>query len=412
MTFDDSSNQTTQPTGSSKLKDSSVKDDSSFKVFTPPDLQSGDNCTRKTTSTSPPGAQHQSSPENSTINHQGTSEGSLIEEGTIQPPQNRGLDLVGQSTERPKPTDVSVDGITNPHVSSLAHSGPYSYPSPADSNLPSPGQGTTSIMGHHPVTQQISYLRQTRHQDNQLGDRPTQQDNSLYNYLVQGGHSEGFTTLYEGSPPKTAQKTLHSHLSPYSEDKAPSSSSSLGGISEKNAHIPPSHDPTIHRASVHSPSSKLEASHEAIDLHSGAFTSSGFGSRFNSSEIVDNYGLDCGHPDLDLTRNNDTTAIKDMSSLDTSWQNNIDTRSPKLELGLQKSETVFAKGGYYSFPVLINIPRNLTPLPAQLLDNPMNLLYFHHFLNHTARILVPHDCSDNPFRVVLPSSKFSSSHPA
>lgn len=32
----------------------------------------------------------------------------------------------------------------------------------------------------------------------------------------------------------------------------------------------------------------------------------------------------------------------------------------------------------------------------------MNLLYFHHFLNHTARILVPHDCSANPFRNILP----------
>lgn len=34
----------------------------------------------------------------------------------------------------------------------------------------------------------------------------------------------------------------------------------------------------------------------------------------------------------------------------------------------------------------------------------MNLLYFHHFLNHTARILVPHDCSENPFRNILPQS--------
>ncbi|KAL8952223.1 MAG: hypothetical protein Q9183_007402, partial [Haloplaca sp. 2 TL-2023] len=32
----------------------------------------------------------------------------------------------------------------------------------------------------------------------------------------------------------------------------------------------------------------------------------------------------------------------------------------------------------------------------------MNLLYFHHFLNHTARILVPHDCAANPFKNILP----------
>lgn len=35
----------------------------------------------------------------------------------------------------------------------------------------------------------------------------------------------------------------------------------------------------------------------------------------------------------------------------------------------------------------------------------MNLLYFHHFIDHTARILVPHDCEKNPFRTILPGSK-------
>jgi hypothetical protein len=37
----------------------------------------------------------------------------------------------------------------------------------------------------------------------------------------------------------------------------------------------------------------------------------------------------------------------------------------------------------------------------------MNLLYFHHFINCTARILVPHDCERNPFRHILPESKSS-----
>lgn len=40
----------------------------------------------------------------------------------------------------------------------------------------------------------------------------------------------------------------------------------------------------------------------------------------------------------------------------------------------------------------------------------MNLLYFHHFLNHTARILVPHDCERNPFRLILPESTFHLLH--
>ncbi len=41
------------------------------------------------------------------------------------------------------------------------------------------------------------------------------------------------------------------------------------------------------------------------------------------------------------------------------------------------------------------------------MENKMNLLYFHHFINHTARILVPHDCEKNPFRQILPGSEYS-----
>lgn len=68
------------------------------------------------------------------------------------------------------------------------------------------------------------------------------------------------------------------------------------------------------------------------------------------------------------------------------------------------SETSSSGGsGYYDRPVEIRIPKSLEPLPQKLLDNPMNLLYFHHFLNHTAKILVPHDDPrSNPFRNVLP----------
>jgi hypothetical protein len=71
-----------------------------------------------------------------------------------------------------------------------------------------------------------------------------------------------------------------------------------------------------------------------------------------------------------------------------------------------QTETIaFEPDGYYGKPVPIKIPNPLLPLPGQLLANSMNLLYFHHFLNHTARILVPHDCTMNPYRTVLPNSK-------
>lgn len=142
-----------------------------------------------------------------------------------------------------------------------------------------------------------------------------------------------------------------------------------------------------------------------VDLSSPAFLH-----RRTDSNLTDTYGLDRGHPDLDLPRNNDTAAISGMSPSDTGsdlegWHGQLGADYHEFGFGLQKKETVFAKGGYYATPVPIRIPKSLEPLPPTLLENPMNLLYFHHFLNHTARILVPHDCPENPFKTILPKSK-------
>jgi hypothetical protein len=125
---------------------------------------------------------------------------------------------------------------------------------------------------------------------------------------------------------------------------------------------------------------------------------------------TETYGLDRGYPDLDIPRNNDTIATNGVSPSEhsdfESWLNDFDA-SGAGEFGfrLEKRETVFAAGGYYATPVPIKIPRKLEPLPKTLQENPMNLLYFHHFLNHTAKILVPHDCPENPFKTVLPRSE-------
>ncbi|KAK3945264.1 fungal-specific transcription factor domain-containing protein [Diplogelasinospora grovesii] len=51
----------------------------------------------------------------------------------------------------------------------------------------------------------------------------------------------------------------------------------------------------------------------------------------------------------------------------------------------------------------IVIPIELSPLPPKLRRNDWNMLYFNHFLHHTARVLVPHDDpQSNPFRTILP----------
>lgn len=124
--------------------------------------------------------------------------------------------------------------------------------------------------------------------------------------------------------------------------------------------------------------------------------------------VTDNYGLDCGRPDLDLNRNNDHAAIDVNYALDLispMWKNASIPRSADNPNGLEEQNPDNSSYAYYTSPVPINIPRYLSPLPSSLLKNPINLMYFHHFLNHTAKMLVPHDCGDNPFISVMPSSE-------
>lgn len=115
------------------------------------------------------------------------------------------------------------------------------------------------------------------------------------------------------------------------------------------------------------------------------------------------YGYDMGLSDFDTPRNKDHSAIAIFSPPIGKVGLNDDLPSP--ELGTRSKQMAFGKGGYYAKPVEIRIPKSLEPLPPLLMENHMNLLYFHHFINHTARVLVPHDCEKNPFRQILPESK-------
>lgn len=126
------------------------------------------------------------------------------------------------------------------------------------------------------------------------------------------------------------------------------------------------------------------------------------------------YGIDRGFPDLDLPHNNDMIALNGVTptmgtaELDRSEVDlgNDDLYS-EFGFGLSASEGFNEGSGYYASPVTVSISRSLEPLPPTLQKNPMNLLYFHHFVNHTARMLVPHDCSENPFKSILPQSTYS-----
>lgn len=133
-------------------------------------------------------------------------------------------------------------------------------------------------------------------------------------------------------------------------------------------------------------------------------------SSYNSSQKTI-YGTDRGFHDLDLPRNQDSLALNGVTptmgtaSLDSAENDLANDLFSGFAFGLNTAEGFQEGQGYYAKPVTVSISRSLEPLPAILKDNPMNLLYFHHFLNHTARILVPHDCSENPFKSILPQSR-------
>ncbi|KAL1304602.1 hypothetical protein AAFC00_003571 [Neodothiora populina] len=124
------------------------------------------------------------------------------------------------------------------------------------------------------------------------------------------------------------------------------------------------------------------------------------------------YGYDYGRPDLDIAKNDDATGIMPYDSgYGGSTANSPEGYSAATSAYQQASQrtTAFESGGYYEKPVPIRISKELEPLPSYLTESPMNLLYFHHFLNHTARVLTPHDCPDNPLRTILP--KMAINHP-
>ncbi|KUJ22643.1 uncharacterized protein LY89DRAFT_574779 [Mollisia scopiformis] len=115
------------------------------------------------------------------------------------------------------------------------------------------------------------------------------------------------------------------------------------------------------------------------------------------------WGIDRGFKDLDIPRNDDHNAISGASpvALRDHLELVYDRGTPaEFGFGMETYNTAFDSGNYYDKPVPINIPRALDPLPTKLLENPMNLL--HHFLNHTAGCLIPHNCSSNPFKSILP----------
>lgn len=166
-----------------------------------------------------------------------------------------------------------------------------------------------------------------------------------------------------------------------------------------NQHSPAYPPPDLRRLSVQSLIHSTQDSNLQDDNPEG-----GSRRRYPVTDSVSTtYGYDMGLPDFDTPRNKDDSAIAVFSPPVGILELNGDFAFAEAEP--RGKDMAFGKGGYYAKPVQIRIPKSLEPLPPLLMENKMNLLYFHHFINHTARILVPHDCEKNPFRQILPESK-------
>ena len=122
-------------------------------------------------------------------------------------------------------------------------------------------------------------------------------------------------------------------------------------------------------------------------------------SRYDSDDRMQFYGIDRGLPDFDVPRNIDRTVLDVTTPIMTHTE--TERRDSSTEFGF--SSTANSVAGY-THNLQVRISKNLLPLPDVLLNNPMNLMYFHFFIEHTARILVPHDCPANPFKIILPQS--------
>lgn len=146
---------------------------------------------------------------------------------------------------------------------------------------------------------------------------------------------------------------------------------------------------------------------EMAELEEASFILPTTTKHLSSSTLL--FGFDCGQMDTDLPRHNDHDAIKDFTGFGLDYLHNCDqVLEEELCTDLQYKDIAPDNGkNYYRRPISIRLSESLPPLPDLLKTNPINLMYFHHFINNTARLLVAHDCPENPFRTILPASECS-----
>lgn len=288
---------------------------------------------------------------------------------------------LGQQGAPPKAHEHTLGqpGTSQPH-SFATHSNAHRSPASTDRTSPR----------SNPAADEFRWSPQHRAKRVKLNSPPTTQPSPVFavpQYPGQADHS----------PPAT-------HFTPHSISSIVNTPATPGSSVNSGSPYPPQptslqvqDPPDLRRLSVKSllsdPSEESEKSQ----------------STRSDSHSYRTYGYDHGFADLDIPHNDDGNVVLPRSPdlrRASAAVSEISNSSGEVDA----KQIAFEPGGYYAQPVPIKIPRALEPLPPELLENQMNLLYFHHFINHTGRIMVPHDCPENPFRGVLPQMAVRNPH--
>ena len=293
----------------------------------------------------------------------------------------------------------------------LKHEAPP-YPSPVDSQLDisQPGSAkrasfTSQQYGDMPPPSQLSprhlpsgqYYFDNGHKRTKLS--PPGGVAVPYQGTAEG--SMGHRTMVPGSGMLQASARIPAQAySPPNSGRippSPAASSNESDESQQSKLMPSSISQPDRRMSIES---LITGSYTASTVDGGLTGNISLPSQ--SSTPKNYHGVDPGYRDFDMPFNNDQQALDDTMP-------SINAR-PKILRGPQGTalnwdgevKRSFWKEGF----IKVQIPDEFEPLPAMLRDSPINLLYFNHFISYTSRILVPHDCPGNPFRKILPRSKF------
>lgn len=331
---------------------------------------------------------------------------------TMSPPQIHGMtpSWPEQSTQLATTTQDSIPLYPPSHHDPLDG---VPYPSPEDTNS---SIGSLSTFNFTPtsVSQPTSFLRQSMEAEHGDSDRETLSDRLPKRARLDPPYSTDPFGFYgrtgpqaggsgEGTHPLTPSIPLLPSTEPDIQKSSPAATTPAGEFFAKlvDEQLAPNTSPDDPGTSaIDGQLMQSESTKESV----GAASSKRKWEAYLDS-VEDNYGLDCGRPDLDLNRNDDHSAIDVNPALDLMNSSRMAGCSEAAN-SKGSAKRNGAEYAYYAFPVPINIARHLSPLPPSLLENPINLMYFHHYLNHTARMLVPHDCENNPFITVMPSSKY------